>query len=153
MRKAIEQFVVPKLRFASTSLVATIVDYVLYLVLVYTGLPKTVSNVISASCGFLVNFILQRRYVFALKRKLRAAFAISIASSIIGIGISTLLIYLLNKVPILDAHQYITKLIVIGIMFFYNFYTKRFAFERRLIAQMKDVPGDPGGSHADPELT
>lgn len=141
-KRAIDRFIVPKLKFASTSAVATAVDFVLYLVLVYGGLAETVSNVISASCGFLVNFILQRRYVFALKRKLRMAFLISVSSSLIGIGISTGLIYLFNKVPFLNAHQYITKLLVIGIMFFYNFYTKRFAFEKRLVAEMQDNPAE-----------
>lgn len=141
--RAIRRFIVPKLKFASTSAVATTVDYVLYLTLVYTGMPKTVSNVISASCGFLVNFILQKKYVFALKRKLRTAFLISITSSLIGIGISTGLIYMFNKIPFLDAHQYITKLLVIGIMFFYNFYTKRFAFERRLVTESEEVEGGP----------
>ena len=51
-----------------------------------------------------------------------------------GIGISTFLIYLLNKNPFLDHHQYLTKLLVMGIMFFYNFYTKRIAFEKTLKA-------------------
>ncbi|MDX1476327.1 MAG: GtrA family protein [Saprospiraceae bacterium] len=132
MHEAFKRFILPKLKFASTSAVATAVDYVLYLTLVYTGLPKTLSNVISAGCGFLINFILQKKYVFALKRKLRAAFAISISASLVGIGLSTLLIYLFNKIPFLDAHQYLTKLLVIGLMFFYNFYTKRFAFEKTL---------------------
>lgn len=125
-------FVLPKIRFASTSSIATAIDYGLYLLLVYSGLPKVGSNLISASCGFLVNFTLQRKFIFVLQRKVGATFLLSMSFSILGIGCSTLFIFLFNKIPFFDHHQYITKLVVIGIMFFYNFYTKQFAFERKI---------------------
>ena len=132
LRKKIEIFILPKLKFASTSLVATLVDYTLYLSLVYSGVNKVPSNIISASCGFLVNFFLQKRFIFELRRKATHTFLLSMSFSGLGIGISTTLIYFLSKIPFLDVHQYITKLLVTGIMFFYNFYTKRLAFERRV---------------------
>ena len=126
------QFVVPKVKFASTSLLATVVDYTLYLTLVYTGFEKVPSNIVSASCGFLINFLLQKRFIFTLKRRLRTAFFMSMSFSAFGIAISTGLIFLFNKNQFLDQHQYITKMIVMGIMFFYNFYTKRIAFEKNI---------------------
>lgn len=125
-------FMLPKIKFASTSSIATALDYGLYLLLVYSGLPKVSSNLISASCGFLVNFTLQRKFIFVLQRKVGATFLLSMSFSILGIGFSTLFIFLFNKIPFFDHHQYITKLVVIGIMFFYNFYTKQFAFERKI---------------------
>ena len=125
-------FLLPKVKFASTSSIATALDYGLYLILVYSGVPKVGSNLISASCGFLVNFMLQRRFIFELQRRVRTTFLLSMSFSIVGIGISTLFIYFLNTIPFFDQHQYITKLLVIGIMFFYNFYTKRFAFEKKV---------------------
>ena len=131
-RIALRKFIVPKLRFASTSLVATIVDYTLYLVLVYTGFPKVASNVCSASTGFLVNFFLQKKFIFVLSRKVSHTFLISLNCSLLGIAISSTLIYLLIKIPFFDYYQYITKLLVTGIMFFYNFYTKRWAFENKI---------------------
>jgi putative flippase GtrA len=57
---------------------------------------------------------------------------LSMSFSAAGIGISTFFIYLFNKNAFLDHHQYLTKLLVMGIMFFYNFYTKRLAFEKTL---------------------
>ena len=132
LRQKIEAFIFPKLKFASTSLVATVVDYVLYLSLVYSGLDKVPSNIISASCGFLVNFFLQKKFIFQLRRKTGHTFLISMTFSALGIGLSTTFIYFLSKIPFLDSHQYITKLLVTGIMFFYNFYTKRLAFEKRI---------------------
>ncbi len=127
-----QQFVVPKLRFAGTSSIATVVDYGLFLILVYSGMTKVRSNLISASCGFLVNFVLQRKFIFDPKRKIRHAFLLSLGFSMIGIGISTLLIYLLSQMAFFDLYPFITKLLVTGIMFFYNYYTKQIAFEKRV---------------------
>jgi putative flippase GtrA len=131
-KQKLHKFILPKLKFASTSFIASTVDYTLYLLLVHSGLPKAWSNVISMSCGMLVNFLLQKRFIFNLRRKVSSAFIISISFSILGIGISTLLIYLISIIPFFNHYQFITKLIVMGIMFFYNFYTKKLAFEKKV---------------------
>ena len=131
-KKRFFDFVIPKVKFASTSLVATILDYTLYLSLVYSGFEKVPSNVVSASCGFLVNFFLQKRFIFTLKRKTSTTFFMSMSFSAIGIAVSTGLIFLFNKNLFLDQHQYITKFLVMSIMFLYNFYTKRIAFEKSI---------------------
>ena len=119
------------IKFAGSSSIATAIDYGLYLFLVGQALSPVVSNIISATTGFLVNFLLQKKFIFALNRKTHHALGISAMFSGIGIALSTTLIWLFIKIPFLEKHQYITKLIVIGIVFFYNFFTKRFAFERR----------------------
>ena len=75
----LQDFVLPKLRFASTSFVATVVDYSLYLILVYSGFPKVGSNICSASTGFLVNFFLQKKYIFVLRRKVGHTFLLSLS--------------------------------------------------------------------------
>ncbi|SRR6056297_47134 len=125
-----KSFIIPKLRFAASSSVATIADYVLYLLLV-TTLSPVVSNLISATTGMIINFVLQKRFIFQLKRRVYEAFGISLLTSIIGIGLGTLLIWFLNQYAFFENHQYVTKAIVTGLIFFYNFYMKRFAFERR----------------------
>ena len=125
-------FILPKLRFAGTSSIATVVDYGLFLILAYSGMSKVHSNLISATCGFLVNFVLQRKYIFESRRKVRTSFLISLGFSLIGISISTFFIYLLSQIPFFDLYPFITKLLVTGIMFFYNYYTKQIAFEKRV---------------------
>lgn len=122
-----------KLKFATSSLLATIVDYLLYLYLVGSLFSPVISNVISAGTGMLINFLVQKTFVFELRRKLRTTFAISFITSLIGLSIGTGLIFLFNKLPLLHNNQYITKAIVIAIVFFYNFYMKRFAFEKRFV--------------------
>jgi len=122
-----------KLKFATSSLLATVVDYGLYLFLVGSFFSPVLSNVISAGSGMLINFFVQKKYVFELKRSLKLTFAISLVSSLIGLTLGTGLIYLLNKYPFFEQQQFLTKGLVVGVIFFYNFYLKRFAFEKRFL--------------------
>ena len=122
-----------KVKFAMSSSVATLVDYVLYQVLVRYLFSPVVSNLISATVGMVINFFLQKKYIFELKRSVNIAFIISLFVSVGGIGISTIIIHFLNKSEMLAGNQYIIKAIATGTVFFYNFYLKRFAFEKRII--------------------
>ncbi|MBN2350476.1 MAG: GtrA family protein [Bacteroidales bacterium] len=131
----LKEFFIPKFKFALTSSVATAVDYGSYLLLVNNLFSPVISNIISQTSGIIVNFILQKRFVFLMKRNLYAAFFLSILFSLIGLGLGTSFIYLLNKHEFFSVHQYITKFIVTGFIFFYNFYTKRFAFEKKIISR------------------
>ncbi|MGB0840548.1 MAG: GtrA family protein, partial [Chitinophagales bacterium] len=102
------------------------------------------ANIVSAFLGMVINFILQKQFIFILRRKLRTAFLISFVTSIIGISISTAIVYAFTKnnilfypfdqVPlIVENYQFLVKLFATGIVFFYNFYMKRFAFEKRFV--------------------
>jgi putative flippase GtrA len=123
-----------KVKFAMTSSVATLLDYSLYLILVYTLLKPVPSNIVSASCGMIANFFLQKRFVFVLQRKLQSAFLLAILVSLGGIALGTAIIWGLNHFAFFQTHQYLTKLCATGLVFFYNFYLKRFAFEKRFIS-------------------
>ncbi len=123
-------FLIPKLKFAGSGAIATSVDYVVYVLLV-SSLEPVMSNVISYSLAVVVNFLLQKKFIFTPTRKTSEALIMSIAFSVAGLMLGTLLIYLLNETHLFNANQYSIKLIVTGIVFFYNFYTKRFAFENR----------------------
>lgn len=123
-----------KVRFAMTSSVATLIDYGLYIALVYTVFTPVPSNIISASCGMLVNFFLQKKFVFDLQRKVYHAFFMAIAVSLGGIALGTTIIWGLNHWPFFQVHQYVTKLCATGLVFFYNFYLKRYVFEKRFVS-------------------
>lgn len=122
-----------KVRFAMTSSVATMVDYILYQILVKYIFSPVVSNIISASVGMLINFVLHKKYIFKLNRSVKAAFLISLLVSIGGISLGTVIIKFLNGIELFDSNQYIIKAIATGIVFFYNFYMKRFAFEKKFL--------------------
>ena len=123
-----------KVRFALTSAVASVFDYLLFLLLVYTILGPVYANVLSFSCAVVLNFLLQKRFIFSLQRRLEAAFLLAVAISAGGLVLSTGIIYLLKDLPPFDTRPYLSKLVAMGVTFFYNFYGKRFAFEKRFFS-------------------
>ena len=122
-----------KAKFAMTGAVATTVDYVVYLGLVARCFSPVVSNIISYSCGMVINFLLQKRFVFVLQGSPYRAFGLSLGVSLGGMALSTGIIYGLTQLEFFSEHQYITKLCATGMVFFYNFYLKRYVFERKFI--------------------
>jgi putative flippase GtrA len=130
-------FIEPKLRYATASAIATVVDYTLYLGLVYTVLKPVPANIIATTCGIVINFFLQRRFVFNLQRKPEHAFALAMLVSLGALFLSTLIIYLLNLYPFFQTYQFVTKFVATGLVFFYNFHFKRFAFEKRFFHSRK----------------
>ena len=65
---ALSRLFLLQVRFAASGIVATAVDYGLYLFLVNRVLAPVPANVVSYSIAVVVNFMLQRRFVFELKR-------------------------------------------------------------------------------------
>lgn len=128
----LKKLFVIKLRFAASGLVATGLDYVLYMVLVTYFLEPIPANLVSYPLAVLANFMMQKRFVFELRGSASRAFFWSITASVVGLLISTSIIYWLNLYPFFAERQYLTKILATGLIFFYNFYTKRFIFERRL---------------------
>lgn len=121
-----------KAKFALSSLVATSVNIGLYMLLVKVVLwAPAPAEVVAYSTAVVINFILQKTFVFALNRKLSHAFWLSMLVSLGGLLISTGIIYSLNLVPFFQDNQLLTKLCAVGIVFFYNFYFKRYVFEKR----------------------
>lgn len=118
-------------RFALAGMAATVVDYTIYLSIVDRLFEPAASNVISYSCGAGINFLLHRWFVFRLQRPPMKALALSLLVSIGGLLFSTGIVHGLSQLVFFDARQYLTKAMATGIVFFYNFYLKRFAFERR----------------------
>lgn len=120
-----------KVKFAGAGAFATGVDYVLYLVLVNRILSPVLSNIVSYGTAVLINFTMHKRFIFSQKGATLPTFLASFSASMIGLSLSTAIIYGLNRWDFFAQHQYLTKLLTTGTLFFYNFYSKRFVFERR----------------------
>lgn len=129
--KQIRKLLALKVKFALSGLVATSVDYGLYMLLVERVLSPVASNIVSYSCAVVINFLMQKRFVFQLKGSANRAFVLSMVVSAVGLLLSTALVYGLTQITFLDKRQYLLKLIATGVIFFYNFYMKRYVFERR----------------------
>jgi len=120
-----------KLRFAISSLIATACDHILFVVLIQFGTAAAVSNFISQGFGMVINFVLQKQFIFQLKRNAWLAFLLSLVFSLIGLLLGSFIVHFMTSLPAIDQMPYVGKLIATGIVFFYNYFTKRFAFERR----------------------
>ncbi|MEE9439118.1 MAG: GtrA family protein [Saprospiraceae bacterium] len=133
-KEIIKQLFVLKSKFAASSGIATLVDFGVFQSLIsWTQIPEEIINIISSSIGMLINFLLQKKYIFKLNRSIKSTFLLSFAVSIGGIFLSTTIIYLLTKITIFAATPMLAKIVATGIVFFYNFYLKRFVFEKKFI--------------------
>lgn len=133
MFKRLRKLLLLKLRFATTGAIAAVVDTVLYLILVNRVFVPLWANIISYSVGILLNFVLHWKYVFDPKRNIYAVFGLSLLVSMGSLALNTAIVYYLQDVELLQGNQTIIKLIATGIVFFYNFFFKRFAFEKRFL--------------------
>ena len=128
------QLVKLKLKFGASSIVATLCDIAIFLFLTKDGwIQPEIAQGIGASAGMLINFFLQKKYVFDIQRRTRTAFVMSISISLMGILFSMGIMHLLTTYTFLEDYLKLAKLVTIGIMFFYNFYLKRFAFEKKFL--------------------
>lgn len=122
---------VEKIPFFLSGLVATGVNYGMYLFLVDRYLHFQAATVVAYSSSVLLNFVLQRYFVFELRRSVRSAFGLSMLVSLGGLLLDSFLIYVLHHWIIVSEQEWIIKGLVTGLVFFYNYYLKRLVFEGR----------------------
>ena len=122
-----------KVQFGFASLLATGIDYSLFMGLVFIEIDAVKAHYFSASTGMLVNFLVQNKYVFLRERGLLPTFLLSILVSIIGILLGGFLMGWIQSYDFWSSHLYLAKLLITGLVFFYNFYLKRFVFEKRFL--------------------
>ncbi|MEM7161104.1 MAG: GtrA family protein [Bacteroidota bacterium] len=143
LQERIKAFLIPKLKFAGTSGIATGIDYGLTFILLnvcgiqithaWGGINFKLANSIGVAAGMLSNFVLQKRFVFSTNRNIYLVFLMTLAFSLIGFLLNQWLFSALREyIEFLSNHTFITKVLVTGIMFLFNFYTKRFSFEKSL---------------------
>lgn len=127
-------FILPKIKFAITSSVATALDYGLYLMFtLWFGINESISHAVSYSAGMVANFLLQRWFIFETNRKIGVVFSLSVTFSLIGWVLSQLIFNtLIFFFVFFSNHDLLAKIVVTATIFLYNFYTKRFSFEKKL---------------------
>jgi putative flippase GtrA len=110
-------------RFFWASSIAYAVDFSVYLLLQTVMLPEP-ANLISYSLGIAVNFALHRLIVFRhIRRTVATSLAISIVLSLIGLALSTGLIYLVRTYVV--SGTLAPKIVATVVVFFWNYYSKK----------------------------
>ena len=128
------QYVYPKLKFGASSMISTGVDYSVFFLLLSTSyvIPIAFVQIIAQCFGMLTNFLLQRNFIFSKERTVTSSFIWSISFSFISISLSSILIHYIYIITFFNENPLIMKIGVSIIFFFFNFYTKQFAFEKKL---------------------
>ncbi|MEO9885221.1 MAG: GtrA family protein [Balneola sp.] len=133
LKTVLNQFIYPKLKFGTGSIISTGVDYSIFFILLKTAtLPVAWVQVIAQTLGMITNFILQRNFIFAKERTVIASFFLSVSFSLVSITLAGILVHYLYKITFFFEHPMIMKIGVSILFFFFNFYTKQFAFEKKL---------------------
>lgn len=134
LRSFLKEFFIPKFKFAITSSIATALDYGIYIALTMLAqFSETASHAISYSIGMVVNFLLQKKFIFENNRKIGHSFVLSVIFSLIGWLLSQALFNLLiNYTAFFRDYDLLAKVVVTITIFLYNFYSKRFSFERKM---------------------
>jgi putative flippase GtrA len=122
-------FVAEKIPFAITGLVATSVNFGMYLLLVDRFLPYLPATMIAYASGVVLNFFMHRYFVFDLNRSASKAFGITLITSGIGLTLDALIVSGLHRSNIYGEREWLIKGTAMGILFFYNYYSKKYAFE------------------------
>lgn len=133
-KEKIGRLLVLKARYATASAIATAFEYGIYSLLIYLMQFKPASaHIISYASSMLGNFLMQRYFVFDVKRSVKTVFFLALMVSLGAITLSSFLFIGLTSVDFFAKNHFLAKAIATGIVFFYNFYMKRFAFEKRFI--------------------
>jgi putative flippase GtrA len=133
IRQGLKAFLIPKFKFGLTSSLATLVDYGLYVALtMFLSLNESISHAISYSAGMVLNFFMQRRFIFKTNRKVMHVFGLSVMFSLIGWLLSQAMFnILIHAFVFFNKYDILAKIVTTATIFLYNFYSKRFSFEKK----------------------
>ena len=132
-KERLRKFSLSVAKFATSSVVATVVDFVLFLFVLSPILKPFWAEFFSGFVGMVINFFLQKKFVFTLRRNAYAAFGLSILFSLIALLLGSYLMKFLVTIDFLAEYIVIAKIIVVGTKFFFNYFTKRRIFEKKQV--------------------
>ena len=126
MKKLINQI----LKFGLVGVIATIIDFaVLYILTEFLHVHYLISSIISFIVSVIFNYILSIKWVFEVNHKqTKKDFIIFVVLSVIGLGINSLLMYLL--VDKLKFYYMFSKVFATGVVMVYNFITRKIFIEK-----------------------
>lgn len=113
------------LKFFFVSIFVTTIDYLIFFSLYrLTGILS--AHIISYIIAIILSFILQKRFVFETNKSTTVTFLGILFFSLIGISLGYTFLFSYHW---LFGNIIIAKILMTVTMFFYNFFSKKFAFE------------------------
>ena len=126
-------------KFGLGSVVATVVDLLLFVFVFSPILSPFYAYLAAAAIGISVNFLIQKLFIFEMKKSVYSTFLLSVSASIITTFIGAFLIeefveWSILKENLEETHvKTVAYILVTGIRFFLNFFSKKYIFERKFI--------------------
>lgn len=120
------------LRFGVVGMIATVLDYSLFLLLTeLCHVHYLIANPVAFLVSVIVNYILSVKFVFDAdkRRSTGAQFTFFTAMSAVGLGINELLLWLLSG--LLPVPTSVSKLVATAVVMVYNFITRKLFLERK----------------------
>lgn len=103
------------LKYAIIGGLSASIDFIIFSILSNKlHIDYIIANIISVHCGIICSFILNRQYNFKIKDKTLKRFIAFYFIGILGLGVSTSLLYLL--VDISDWNKIVAKLLTIVVV-------------------------------------
>lgn len=130
MKKILEKKIIKQiLKFGVVGGLAFVIDYtLLYLLTEFLNIHYLVSSIISFSVSVIFNYILSIKWVFDVNKKQDVKeFIIFIVLSIIGLGINSLIMYIM--VDLMNVYYMASKIVATAVVMVYNFITRKIFIE------------------------
>lgn len=130
MKKILEKKIIKQiLKFGVVGGLAFVIDYaLLYSLTEFLNIHYLVSSIISFSVSVIFNYILSIKWVFDVNKKQDIKeFIIFIVLSIIGLGINSLIMYIM--VDLMKVYYMASKIVATAVVMVYNFITRKIFIE------------------------
>ncbi|GAB5539548.1 MAG: hypothetical protein Salg2KO_16510 [Salibacteraceae bacterium] len=130
-QKPFKQLSISMLKFGTSSLLGTGMDFLSFTFIFRFFMPIFWAELCSAFIGMVVNFFMQKRFVFDLNRRVSTAFLLSISFSFVFMFAGAFAMESLAKTDMFGEFLIGAKLLVMGAKFLLNYFSKRWVFEKR----------------------
>jgi len=107
---------------------STLIDILTYFILIKLNTHYTIAIVIGYTLGFLTNFILGRRYIFKAGTKINKALLelfVVFFIALVGLLLNIFIVHLLSF-SIATIDPIFSRVIAIGMVFFWNFLARKY---------------------------
>ena len=114
-------------RYGFVGGMAFLVDYTtLFCLTHYAGIPYLLSAIIAFIFGLIANYLISISWVFQHSRKMRVwqEFLFFAVIGVVGLGLNELIMYVVTD--IIHLHYMISKLFSTVIVFFWNFFARKY---------------------------
>ncbi len=113
-------------KFFLLGIFSTLIDYLLYILLLYVGVDYVLAIIAGYSAGLLFNYHVARRYIFSKSRfnSSRGEFTAVVAIALVGLALNIAIVKLLSF-SLYELDPSISRVVAIAIVFFWNYYARK----------------------------